>query len=61
MRGKIDEVLNELYSSSGITYKLKVAIPLIPQLVTYEMETDVSKTVADSIHELKNQILLFKK
>ncbi|AKB48330.1 hypothetical protein MSKOL_2553 [Methanosarcina sp. Kolksee] len=61
MKGKIDEVLYELYSPVSTTQKLKVAIPIIPSLVSYEMETDVPKLVAEKIDELKNLVLRFKK
>ncbi|WP_054864438.1 hypothetical protein [Methanosarcina barkeri] len=61
MKVKIDEVLYELYSPLSTTQKLKVAIPIIPSLVSYEMETDVPKLVADKIDELKNLVLRFKK
>jgi len=61
MKATIDEVLYELYSPLSTTQKLKVAIPLIPLLATYEIETDVPKLVADKICELKNLILHFKK
>ena len=61
MRREIDKVLYELCSPLSTTQKLKVAIPLIPLLATYEIETNVPKFVADSIDELKNLILRFKK
>ena len=61
MKGKIDEVLYELYSPLSTTQKLKIAIPIIPSLVSYEMETNVPKLVADKIDELKNLVLRFKK
>jgi hypothetical protein len=32
---------------------LKVALPIIPMLVSYEMEVTVPKFVADRIYELK--------
>lgn len=57
MKEKIDEVLYELYSPMSTSQKLKVAIPLIPLLATYEIETNVPKLVADKIYELKNLIL----
>ena len=57
MKGKIDEVLYELYSPLSTTQKLKVAIPIIPLLATYEIETNVPKLVTDSIYELKELIL----
>ena len=60
MKGKIDRVLDELYTPLSTTQKLKVAIPLIPLLVSYEMETDVPELVADSIYNLKNLVLRFK-
>ena len=60
MLEKIDEVLYELYSPLSTTQKLKVTIPIIPLLATYEIETDVPKLVADKIYELKNLILRFK-
>ncbi|AKB24897.1 hypothetical protein MSMTP_1428 [Methanosarcina sp. MTP4] len=60
MKEKIDEVLYELYSPLSTTQKLKVAIPLIPMLATYEMETNVPKLVADKISELKNLVLKYK-
>jgi HEAT repeat protein len=61
MKGKIDEVLYELYSPLSTTQKLKIAIPIIPLLVSYELETDVPRFVADRIDELKNLVLRFKK
>jgi len=60
MKGKIDEVLYELYSPLSTTQKLKVAIPIIPLLATYELETDIPKLVTDKIYELKNLILRSK-
>jgi len=42
------------------TQKLKIAIPIIPSIVSYEIETDVPRLVADKINELKNLILSFK-
>ncbi|MFY1110430.1 MAG: HEAT repeat domain-containing protein [Methanosarcinaceae archaeon] len=61
MKEKIDEVLYELYSPLSTTQKLKVAIPLIPMLAIYEVETNVPKLVADKISELKNLVLHIKK
>lgn len=61
MRGKINETLYELYSPLSTTHKLKIAIPIISSLVSYEMETDVSKAVVDKIDKLKNFFLRFKK
>lgn len=60
MNEKIEEVLYELYSPLSTTQKLKVAIPIIPLLASYEIETDVPRLVADKIYELKNLILRFK-
>ena len=60
LKGKIDEVLYELYSPLSTTQKLKIAIPIIPLLASYEIETDVPKLVADKIYELKNLILRSK-
>lgn len=60
MKGKIDEVLYELYSPLSTTQKLKVAIPIIPLLASYEIEIDVPKLAADKIYELKNLILRSK-
>ena len=60
MKEKIDQVLYELYSPLSTTQKLKVAIPLIPLLASYEIETDVPELVADSIYNLKNLVLRFK-
>ena len=60
MKGKIDEVLCELYSPLSTTQKLKIAIPIIPLLASYEIETNVPKLVADKIYELKDLILRFK-
>jgi methyl-accepting chemotaxis protein len=61
MKEKIDEVLYELYSPLSTDQKLKIAIPIIPALVSYEIETNVPKLVADKIDELKNLVLCFKK
>lgn len=61
MKGKIDEVLYELYSPLSTTQKLKVAVPIIPLLVSYELETDVPRFVAGRIDQLKNLVLRFKK
>jgi hypothetical protein len=60
MKEKIDEVLYELYAPLSTDQKLKIAIPIIPALVSYEMETNVTKLVADKIHELKNLVLRSK-
>jgi hypothetical protein len=60
MRVNIDKVLYDLYSPLSTTQKLKIAIPLIPLLAYYELETDVPKLVADRINELKNLALRFK-
>lgn len=60
MKEQIEEVLYELYSPLSTTQKLKVAIPIIPLLASYEIETDVPRLVADKICELKNLILRFK-
>lgn len=54
MKKKIGEVLYDLYSPLSTTQKLKIAIPLIPLLASYELETDVPKFVADRINELKS-------
>ena len=43
MKEKIEEVLYELYSPLSTTQKLKIAIPIIPLLVSYEIETNVPK------------------
>ena len=59
MKEKIEEVLYELYSPMSTTQKLKVAIPIIPFLASYEIETDVPKIVDDKIYELKNLVLSF--
>ena len=59
MKGMIDKVLYELYSPLSTDQKLKISIPIIPALVSYEMETNVPKLVADKIDELKN--LVFRK
>lgn len=61
MKGKIEEVLYELYSPLSTTQKLKAAIPIIPLLVSYEIETDVPRLVADKIYDLKNLILSLTK
>lgn len=61
MKGKIDEVFYELYSPLSTDQKLKISIPIIPALVSYEMETNVPKLVADKIDELKNLVLRSKK
>ncbi len=60
MKGKIEEVLYELYSPLSTTQKLKVAVPIIPLLASYEIETDVPKLVADKIYELRNLVVSFK-
>jgi DNA repair ATPase RecN len=61
MKKQIDDVLYELYSPAGIDQKLKVAIPIIPLLASYEVETNPSKFVADRIFELKKLVLGTKK
>ncbi len=58
---KIDEVLYDLYSPMGVEQKLKVAIPIIPLLASYELETNPPKLVADSISELKKLVMKGKK
>jgi hypothetical protein len=58
MKKMIDDIL---YSPMGIDQKLKVAIPIIPLLVSYEMETDVPKFVVDRIFELKKLVMKGKK
>ena len=60
MKGKIEEILAKLYSPSSTNQKLKIAISIIPSLVSYEIETDVPKLVADKIDKLKNLVLHFK-
>ncbi len=55
------EVFYELHSPLSTTQKLKVVIPIIPSLISYEMETNVSKLVADKIDQLKSSVLHFKK
>lgn len=58
--GQINEILNKLNTPSSTTQqKLKIAIPIIPSIVTYNFETDVPRLVADKIKELKNLILNF--
>ncbi|SDF95434.1 hypothetical protein SAMN04488589_1807 [Methanolobus vulcani] len=57
MKKQIDDVLYELYSPAGIDQKLKVAIPIIPLLATYEVETNPSKFVADRIFELRKLVM----
>ncbi|KKG32297.1 HEAT repeat domain-containing protein [Methanosarcina mazei] len=54
MKEKIDRVLYESYTPLSTTQKLKIAIPIIPSLVSYEQETEVPEFVAENIHELKN-------
>jgi HEAT repeat protein len=61
MKENINEVLYELYSPLSTTQKLKVAIPIIPLLASYELETDLPRFVADRIDELKSLVLRFKK
>ena len=53
MKGQINDVLYELNSSVGIDQKLKVAIPIIPAIVSYELGTNVPKLVVDRISDLK--------
>lgn len=60
MKSEIDKVLYILDPPMSTTQKLKIAIPLIPQIVTYEMETDVPQLVTNNILELKNLILKLK-
>ncbi|WP_321431117.1 hypothetical protein [uncultured Methanolobus sp.] len=50
---KIDDVLYDLYSPMGVDQKLRVALPIIPMLVSYEIEANVPKFVADRIFDLK--------
>jgi len=60
MKEEINEILSQLKSpSSSITQKLQIAIPIIPQLVTYKVEADAPKLVDDIKHELKG-LLKFK-
>lgn len=61
MKEQIYKILNDLDSPLNTTQKLKIAIPIIPALASYEVETDVSKHVAGKIRELKNLILRSKK
>ncbi|GEM_PF-1500820 len=61
MKKKIDEVLYELYSPAGVNQKLKVAIPIIPMLVSYELEANVPKIVADRISDLKKLVMRGRK
>ncbi|MCO5381217.1 MAG: HEAT repeat domain-containing protein [Methanosarcina barkeri] len=60
MKEQIYRILDELDSPLNTTQKLKISIPIIPLLVSYEQETDVPKLVANSIHKLKSLILRFK-
>lgn len=60
MEEQINEVLCELYSPVSTTQKLKIAIPIIPSIASYELETDVPRVIADKIDELKNLVLSFK-
>lgn len=61
MKETIYKVLDELASPFlSTTQKLKISIPIIPSLISYETETNVPKLVAEKIHELKNLILSFK-
>jgi len=60
MEEKIEKVLYELYSPLSTDQKLKIAIPIIPSLVSYELETNVPKLVADKINILKNLVLRIK-
>lgn len=60
MEEQINEVLYELYSPLSTTQKLKIAIPIIPSIASYEFETDVPRVIADKIDELKNLVLRFK-
>ena len=57
IKENIDKVLCELYTPLSTTQKLKISIPIIPLLVSYEQETDVPRFVADRIYELKNLVL----
>jgi hypothetical protein len=57
MKKKLDEIIYKLYSPMGVDQKLKVALPIIPLLVSYEMETNVPKFVVDRIFELKKQVM----
>ena len=58
--GQINDILNKLNTPSSTTQqKLKIAVPIIPSIVTYNFETDVPRLVADKIKELKNLILNF--
>lgn len=61
MQGKIDEVLYELYYPLNTDQKLKITIPIIPAVVSFEIETNVPKLAADKIDELKNLVLRIKK
>jgi methyl-accepting chemotaxis protein len=61
MKETIYKVLDELDSPFLSTnQKLKISIPIISSLVSYETEINVPKLVAEKIHELKNLILSFK-
>ncbi len=73
MKEQIDKVLYELYAPLNTTQKLKIAIPIIPLIVSYETETNIPKLLAEKIYasnvpklvtekiqELKNLILNFK-
>lgn len=53
MKKNIDDVLCSLYSPMGIDQKLKVALPIIPMLVSYEIEANIPKFAADRISELR--------
>lgn len=61
MKGQIDEVLSQLKSpSSTMTQKLEIVLPIIPQIVSYKVEADVPKLVADIKQELKSLVLRIK-
>ncbi len=59
---QIDEVLSKLnMSSSTVTQKFEIAIPIIPNIASYKIEADVSEFVADRKRVLNNLFLRFKK
>lgn len=62
MKWQINEVLSKLdMPSSTVTQKLEIAIRIIPEIASYEIEVDVPKFVADRKHELNNPFLRFNK
>ena len=61
MKKQIDEVLYELYSPMGVDQKLKVALPIIPMLVSYELEMNAPKFLVDRIDDLKKLVMKGKK